>query len=123
MEDAEDYEDLRFRLGVAEGPEMSIPSLEFNLDRLNGLAFERMRRTRIDSTYLSGVVRKRCMPCTIRNESQELSEDSPRNIRFANQEKVSDLSIRNNSKDEASLGLAMIRQEHLKIARRFEMGS
>ena len=39
VEDAEDYEDLRFRLGVAEGPEMSnsVP-LEFNLDRLNGVS-------------------------------------------------------------------------------------
>ena len=56
------------------------------------------------------------MPCTIRNESQELSKDSPRNIKDSQtKKKVGKLiSIRNNTKDETSLGLAMIRQEHFE---------
>ena len=120
VEDAEDYEDLRFRLGVAEGPEMSnsVP-LEFNLDRLNGVSFRKgcyVGQELTARTHFRGVVRKRCMPCTIRNESQERSEDSPRVIKDSQtNKKVGKLiSIRNNSKDETSLGLAMIRQEYFE---------
>ena len=119
VKDAEDYEDLRFRLGIAEGPEMSnsVP-LEFNLDRLNGVSFRKgcyVGQELTARTHFRGVVRKRCMPCTIRN-AQKFSKDLPCVIKDTETQKSVGklLSIRNGDDEDSLLGLAMIRQEHFE---------
>jgi len=128
-EDAADYESLRFRLGLAEGPEMSnsVP-LEFNLDYLNGVSFRKgcyVGQELTARTHFRGVVRKRCMPCTIRNveSAENISVELPRVVKDeVTQKSVGKLlSVITSSKRSSSsseedfiLGLALIRQEQFE---------
>jgi len=69
---AADYEAMRLRLGVAEGP-LEIPvgkcfPLEYNLDYLHGVSFHKgcyLGQELTARTHHTGVVRKRVLPVTL----------------------------------------------------------